>query len=70
MQAAYSTSMLVFINKTTHHDTPEDCHMNCTFDIVCHTSGTEWKVKAGQGSQDPEDTNRKKKCNQYINALP
>jgi len=44
-----------------------------TTDIVCHFSGsgnyTEWRVKAGQGGQDPEDTSRKKKCNQYINAL-
>jgi hypothetical protein len=32
MQAAWPSSMLVSINKTTHHDKPEDCHLKYTFD--------------------------------------
>ena len=70
--AACSTSMLVFINKTTHQKTAIWTVL-LTADIVCHFSGSsiyiEWSVKAGQGGQDPEDTSRKKKCNQHINAL-
>jgi hypothetical protein len=42
-----------FINKTTRHDMPEDCHLNCTSDCrhCMYGSGiyTKWKVKAGQG---------------------